>query len=62
MENKGRKGFLPMDTNWFDRFFIGLITHVALNLLWLRFLEQSIPLIVATILGIIWIIVVMKWG
>ena len=62
MEKPGRKGFLPIDTNWFDRFFIGVMGHVALNLLWMRFLEQSIPLIVGTILGIVWIMVVMKWG
>ena len=56
------RGFLPLDTNWFDRFFIGVIGHVALNLLWMRFLEQSIPLIVGTILGILWIIYVIWKG
>jgi predicted small integral membrane protein len=58
----GRKGFLPIETNWFDRFFIGVMGHVALNLLWMRFLEQSIPLIVGTILGILWIIYVIWKG
>ena len=59
----GRKqGFLPIETNWFDRLFIGVVGHVALNLFWMRFLEAYIPLIVATVLGIIWIIVTIKWG
>ena len=57
-----RGGFLPIQTNWFDRLFIGVVGHVALNLLWMRFLEAYIPLIVATVLGIIWIIVAIKWG
>jgi predicted small integral membrane protein len=63
VEHRGRKqGFLPLETNWFDRFFIGVMGHVALNLLWMRFLEASIPLIVATILGILWIIFVIWKG
>lgn len=37
---KGSKpGFLPIETNWFDRLFIGIVIWVALSLLWLRFLE-----------------------
>lgn len=62
IEPMGRKGFLPIPTNWFDRLFIGVIGHVALNLLWLRFLEGNVPLLVGTILGIIWIVVVLRWG
>ena len=45
-----RQGFLPIETNWFDRCFIGVVIWVALNLLWMRFLEDSIPLPWATIL------------
>ncbi len=58
----GHRGFLPIPTNWFDRLFIGVIGHVALNLLWLRFLEASVPLLAGTVLGIIWIVVVIIWG
>lgn len=36
---EGRHGFLPMDTNWFDRFFISAILTVAIHLFWLRFIE-----------------------
>lgn len=34
-----RQGFLPIETNWFDRLFISVVIWVALSLLWLRFLE-----------------------
>lgn len=32
-------GFLPIETNWFDRLFISVVIWVALSLFWLRFLE-----------------------
>ena len=47
-----RRGFLPIATNWFDRLFIGIYLFVALELLWMRFLEQSIPLTVCHVIAI----------
>jgi len=47
-----RQGFLPIATNWFDRLFIGIYLFVALELLWMRFLEQSIPLTVCHVIAI----------
>ena len=38
-------------TNWFDRVFVGIYLFVALELLWMRFLEQSIPLMVCHVLA-----------
>jgi predicted small integral membrane protein len=32
-------GFLPIQTNWFDRCFISVVIWVAISLLWFRFLE-----------------------
>ncbi|WP_424932353.1 DUF2160 family membrane protein [Amaricoccus macauensis] len=32
-------GFLPIETNWFDRVFISVVIWVALCLVWLRFIE-----------------------
>jgi len=29
-------GFLPIETNWFDRFFISVVLWVALSLFWFR--------------------------
>ena len=39
MENKKNNGFLPIKTNWFDRLFIGVITFIAIQLVWMRFIE-----------------------
>ena len=47
-----RIGFLPIVTNWFDRVFVGIYLFVALELFWMRFLEQSIPLLVCHLLAI----------
>lgn len=32
-------GFLPIETNWFDRLFIAVVIWVAISLFWLRFIE-----------------------
>lgn len=34
-----RTGFLPIETNWFDRLFISVVIWVALSLFWFRFIE-----------------------
>jgi predicted small integral membrane protein len=47
-----RVGFLPIVTNWFDRVFVGIYLFVALELFWMRFLEQSIPLTVCHVLAV----------
>jgi predicted small integral membrane protein len=40
-----RRGFLPIQTNWFDRLFISIYIGVALILFWMRFLEPiGIPI------------------
>ncbi len=38
-QQSGSGGFLPIVTNWFDRFFISVVIWVALSLFWMRFLE-----------------------
>ncbi|GGE10215.1 hypothetical protein GCM10011390_31550 [Aureimonas endophytica] len=48
-----RQGFLPIVTNWFDRLFIGIYLFVAIELLWMRFLEQAIPLTGAHVLALV---------
>lgn len=53
-------GFLPIETNWFDRLFISVVIWVALSLLWFRFIEPlgpSIWISNAIALGLaVWII------
>ena len=34
-----KTGFLPIETNWFDRLFISVVIWVALSLLWFRVFE-----------------------
>lgn len=55
-EKPARRGFLPIVTNWFDRLFMGIYLFVALELLWLRFIEWAVPLtfchILAVVLGV----------
>lgn len=34
-----KPGFLPIETNWFDRLFIAVVIWVGLSLFWFRFLE-----------------------
>jgi predicted small integral membrane protein len=34
-----RSGFLPIETNWFDRLFISVVIWVALSLFWFRLIE-----------------------
>ena len=36
-------GFLPIETNWFDRIFISVVIWVALSLFWFRFIEPLGP-------------------
>jgi len=37
--NEKQPGFLPIETNWFDRLFISVVIWVALSLFWMRFIE-----------------------
>ena len=36
-------GFLPIQTNLFDRFFIAAVILIGIHLLWLRFMEPPLP-------------------
>ena len=56
------KGFLPIKTNWFDRLFIGTISFVAIQLIWMRFIEIYASINIAIALGIFWIIYVIWKG
>jgi predicted small integral membrane protein len=57
-----RRGFLPFETNPFDRVFVGLVLLVAIHLVWLRFVERFIPLIVATILSLVLCVIILLRG
>ncbi len=60
-EEKGNKsGFLPMDTNLFDRCFISVVVFIAIHLLWMRFLEECVSLTVATLLSLALAVVIIR--
>lgn len=61
-EQRGRQGFLPMETNAFDRGFIGVVLLIAIHLLWMRFLEAYLPLWIATVLSVGLLIAIIRWG
>ncbi len=47
-----RPSFLPINTNLFDRIFIGVVVGIALHLLWMRFLEHALPLSLCTLITV----------
>lgn len=49
----GRTGFIPIETNGFDRGFIAVVVFVAIHLLWMRFLEAHLSLYFATALSVV---------
>ncbi|WP_431309589.1 DUF2160 family membrane protein [Bradyrhizobium iriomotense] len=57
-----RSGFLPIQTNLFDRFFISIVVWIALALLWMRFLEQSLPLWIANVIALALAILIIRKG
>ena len=46
-------GFLPFHTNAFDRVFIGAVILIGIHLLWLRFVEPTLPIEVATVVSLV---------
>ncbi|NPV53537.1 MAG: hypothetical protein HPY71_08425 [Firmicutes bacterium] len=57
-----KPGFLRMETNLFDRVFIGVVLFVAIHLIWMRFIELYVPLSVATALSIVVMLAIIRWG
>ena len=53
LKKPARTHFLPMATNLFDRVFISIMLFVAINLLWMRFLEAFLPLWLAAAVSFI---------
>jgi predicted small integral membrane protein len=55
-----RQGFLPIETNAFDRGFVAVVVFVAINLLWMRFLEPlGLSIYIASAISIVlgWFII-----
>lgn len=62
VEHGGRQGFLPFETNTFDRVFISAVCFVAIHLLWMRFLEVYLSLWIATILSLLLAVFIISRG
>ncbi len=62
VQHSGRRGFLPMKTNTFDRVFISVVCFVAINLLWMRFIEAYIPIWGAVVISLILAVIIIRWG
>lgn len=62
-QGKGRgEGFLPFHTNAFDRVFIAVVILIGIHLLWLRFMEPTLPIGVATLISLVIGYVVVRRG
>ncbi|ARC39017.1 hypothetical protein A6J80_22275 (plasmid) [Paracoccus yeei] len=58
-----RPGFLPIETNWFDRLFISVVLWVALSLLWLRFLEPlGLSIWICVAISVVLAVVIIRRG
>jgi predicted small integral membrane protein len=55
-----RRGFLPLTTTRGDRLFIGLLGAAYIHLGWLTATEAS--LWIASIIAVLWMGIVMRWG
>ncbi|WP_428241026.1 DUF2160 domain-containing protein [Gynuella sp.] len=55
-----RRGFLPLKTSRGDRLFIGLLSSAYIHLVWLLLTETALwP---ATVISVVWMAIVMRWG
>ncbi len=60
--SKNKNGFLPIMTNWFDRLFIGVISFIAIQLFWMRFIESFLSINYSITLGILLLIYIIWKG
>jgi predicted small integral membrane protein len=57
-----RQGFLPINTNTFDRWFISVVCLIAIHLLWFRFVEAYLSINIATIISLVLAYIIIRWG
>ncbi len=58
-----RPGFLPIETNAFDRGFIGVVLFVAIHLIWMRLFEPlGLSLYIATALSLALAVLIIRRG
>ena len=58
-----KAGFLPIETNWFDRLFISLVIWVAVSLFWFRFVEPlGLSIWISNILVLVLAVFIVRKG
>ena len=58
-----QNGFLPIETNWFDRLFISVVIWVALSLFWFRFVEPAgLSIWISNVIALVLAIVIVRKG
>jgi predicted small integral membrane protein len=55
-----RRGFMPIRTTRGDRLFVGLLGSAYIHLFWLALIDA--PLWGASIMAVIWMALVLRWG
>jgi len=59
--NVDRKGFLPIETGRGDRLFIGILSIIAIFLIWMAIFGNNL-LWIAVIIAASWFVIEFKWG
>lgn len=62
MTTERPRGFLPFDTNRFDRVFFAVMTGVAWHLVFLKYFEDNASIWVAFVIWLAWLVVVVRKG
>ena len=57
-----RRGWLPIETNAFDRVFISVVLFVAINLFWMRFLEAHLSLYIGAAISVVIGYFIVRYG
>jgi len=56
-------GFLPIETNWFDRLFISVVIWIALSLCWFRFIEpMGLSIWISNVIALALAVIIIRKG
>lgn len=62
-DQQKKPGFLPIETNWFDRLFISVVIWIAMSLLWFRFIEPlGLSIWISNIIALALAVVIIRKG
>ncbi|MEM6757909.1 MAG: DUF2160 family membrane protein [Pseudomonadota bacterium] len=62
-DNNKKPGFLPIETNWFDRLFVSVVIWIAMSLLWFRFIEPlGLSIWISNLIALALAVVIIRKG